>query len=411
MERELLQRETALLNGTSTNGVNHESSLYDKVNQFFKQTAIQFPGTFIRLLLSQNKRESMLTDAIFFDRHRDRNGRKINRRETKLIREWLAIRRVIVRPILQYLYGKQTNVTKLNSKEVFEDIERHLQSWIDAYIVALDDFKFITEKATDDELKKLKGVTPTFLYEVTQEVINTVSDFASNVPVLGTVLKVTKAALRLASLVDKYKERQAQYQALKNKNDLIDYVVSEKEFFSNLKITLNANYRELSELFVPMMNKDKFIRATFENKYLKTKALAAANQNELFKQVCEKWIQQFSQSVLRIVFNKEVKVISTILSNVPFGKQIMSKIKRSSEGLNLQSFHVNRLVVFYPYDAAEPQGFADKNANLRYEFIKSPNGEWGKINQLGFWGQQTATPETYNKVVALSLNPLPVVKE
>ncbi|WP_347157547.1 hypothetical protein [Pontibacter chitinilyticus] len=412
MERELLLRETTALNASETTQPDQELSFAGKATAFFKKTIVPFSAQFIGLILSHEKRENFLTDAYFYVRHPERNklqDRRLKRHEKKLIKEWLTIRRVIVRPLLQYLYGRQTDVTKLGSKELFEDIQRHLQSWIDAYIVALDDFKFITEKATEADLKELQGISPKFAFEVAKEVIDVAADFAGDIPVVGTLLKITKGSMSLANLINSYKERQEQYAALKSKNDLINYIVDEKEFFSNLKITLNSNYRELAELLVPMISKDKLIRKVFEQNYQRTKKLSGYNQYELFKQVCEKWIQQFSKAVLRIVFNKDLRVISLKLENVPFSEQMLSQLRRAPAGLNLETFRVTRRVVFYPLNAQEPQGFSDKNSDIRYEFTKFPDGTTSKMNQLGFWSQQLVTPAIYNSAVKLALAKLPNV--
>ncbi len=185
MERELLFREINHLHSPSQNGRDQETSLAQKITSFFKQTAIGFPVMFVQLLLSNEKRENFLTDKLFFERHPERKNQKLKRNEKALIREWLSIRKNVVRPILQYLYGKRNDISKIESKELFADILRFIESWIDAYLVALDNFKFVTEKSTQADLNELKGVSGKFLFEIGREAVDIVVDFAGDIPILG----------------------------------------------------------------------------------------------------------------------------------------------------------------------------------------------------------------------------------
>lgn len=408
MERTLLFREISNLEDSLWKKINHEASFADKIILFFKQTSYDFPVKFVQLLLSNEKRENFLTDRLFFERHPERKNRKLTRNEKKLIREWLSIRKDVVRPILQYLYGKRSDVTKIESKELFADILRFIESWIDAYLVALDNFKYVTEKSTEAELNELKGISGKFLFEITREAVDIIVDFAGDVPILGQILKTVKAAGSIAHLINRYKERQAQYQSLKNKNDLVDFVVSEKELFSNIKIELNRQYRDLAELFVPMMSKDKFIRARFENIYRRSKKFSYTNQSKLFKQVCEKWAQQFPNYYLRIVFNRMLKIISLKFEGVPFGEQILSKLKSSADGLNLEAFRVNRRIIFYPLSLTEPAGAIARGIDLRFEFTKDANGNARGFGPVG--SPHLHNRDSYNKAQKLFLAPLPIVK-
>jgi hypothetical protein len=46
------------------------------------------------------RNENQITDAVFFDRHQERNGRRLRSDETVLIRQWFEIRDRLVRPTL-----------------------------------------------------------------------------------------------------------------------------------------------------------------------------------------------------------------------------------------------------------------------------------------------------------------------
>lgn len=287
MERDILFKEVNYLyeyrpQNIFTMDNEYESSIFSIFNALLKQTAFSFPKQFIDLIFSNEKRGNLLTDTIFYSRHPERKNNRLKKHDKALIKEWLSIRKVIVRPTLNYLYGKQTDISKLSSQDLFDDILRNIKTWIDAYIVALDNFKYVTEKSTNKELDELKGISGKFLFEIAKELVDLINDLTDN------KIIVLKAAFSIASIVMKYEERQEQYKALKNKNAVIDFVISEKEFFSNIKITLDNQYRELSQLLVPMVKQDKLIRLRFEDVYKKSKKLSATNQRALFKLILSK---------------------------------------------------------------------------------------------------------------------------
>ena len=383
----------------------NESTLFNIFNTFLKQTSFKFPIQFVELILSNEKRENYLTDIVFFNRHPERKNKPLVRNEKVLIKEWLSIRKVIVHPVLNYLYGKQTNIAKLSGKDLFDDILRHIKTWIDAYIIALDNFKYVTEKSTKKELNDLKGISGKFLFEIAKELVDIINDLTDNKIIFF------KVAFSVASIIMRYEERQEQYKALKNKNAVIDFVISEKEFFSNIKITLDNQYREISELLVPMVNQDKLIRLRFEDVYKKSKKLSTTNQEALFKLICEKWVIH-AKGYLKLLVDKNMSVFETYI-NAPFGAQIAEQFQRKGNGtIDLEEFRVIREIIFFP--------FSDKNTKrdavtFRISCVKTPDNSIVKVDNsmANLWIYQNdprgEIREAFNKFLGFVQGKLPSV--
>jgi D-alanyl-D-alanine carboxypeptidase len=69
------------------------------------------PITLARAMAAGERNENRLTDAVFFARHPERGGRRIERGEHALAKEWLTIRNTIVRPALTAAQGGRARPT------------------------------------------------------------------------------------------------------------------------------------------------------------------------------------------------------------------------------------------------------------------------------------------------------------
>lgn len=77
--------------------------------------------------------ENHLTDAVFFDRHPERNGRLLTSGESALVREWVEIRDLIVRPMLGHQQTSQQRVPSHSGSST--------PSWVPRVLPALNQYR------------------------------------------------------------------------------------------------------------------------------------------------------------------------------------------------------------------------------------------------------------------------------
>jgi len=77
--------------------------------------------------------ENHLADAVFFDRHPERNGRLLTSGESALVREWVEIRDLIVRPML----GRQP----ISQRPVTPSPASSIPSWVPRLLPSLNQYR------------------------------------------------------------------------------------------------------------------------------------------------------------------------------------------------------------------------------------------------------------------------------
>jgi hypothetical protein len=81
-------------------GVLAQSDLQSEAELFAPFDLLREQAIIWNLIARGVRDENQITDAVFFDRHRERNGRRLGPDETVLIREWFEVRDQLVRPAL-----------------------------------------------------------------------------------------------------------------------------------------------------------------------------------------------------------------------------------------------------------------------------------------------------------------------